>query len=121
VRDLAAAREFYVDGLGCELGRVRDGWADVWFHGMQVTLHEQPADVVEPGVNAVRHFGVTLRLDELTAVLARLESRPVEWVRPLQTDYAGTSREQTKAMIADPSGNAIELKAYADPAAAFAD
>jgi len=119
VRDLAAAREFYVDGLGCDLGRVRDGWVDVWFHGMQVTLHEQPADVVEPGHNAVRHFGVTLDLDDFAAVLARLESRTIEWVRPLQTDYAGTPREQTKAMIADPSGNAIELKAYADPAVAF--
>ena len=121
VRDVEEAREFYVDGLGCELGRVRDGWVDVWFHGMQVTLHEQPADVVEPGPNAVRHFGVTLGLDDLAAVLARLESRTVEWVRPLQTDDAGTPREQTKAMIADPSGNAIELKAYADPSAAFAD
>jgi extradiol dioxygenase family protein len=39
----------------------------------------------------------------------------------VQTDGAGTPREQTKAMIADPSGNAIELKSYADPAAALAD
>jgi extradiol dioxygenase family protein len=121
VRDLAAAREFYVDGLGCELGRVRGDWIDVWFHGLQLTLHEDPDQVVPPGERAVRHFGVTLTADELTAVLARLTSRTVAWVRPLQTDYAGTPREQTKAMIADPSGNAIELKAYADPAAAFAD
>jgi extradiol dioxygenase family protein len=121
VRDLDAAREFYVDGLGCELGRVRDGWVDVWFHGMQVTLHEEPAEVVAPGANAVRHFGVTLTTDDLAAVLVRLASLPVEWVRPLQTDYAGTPREQTKAMVADPSGNAIELKAYADPSAAFRD
>ncbi len=64
---------------------------------------------------------MTLGLDDLAAVLARLESRTVEWVRPLQTDDAGTPREQTKAMIADPSGNAIELKAYADPTAAFSD
>ena len=42
VRDLAAARTFYVDVLGCSPGRVRDGWIDVWFYGMQVTLHEEP-------------------------------------------------------------------------------
>ncbi len=77
--------------------------------------------MVPPGDRAVRHFGVTVPAEELTALLARLASRTVEWVRPVQTDYAGTPREQTKAMIADPSGNAIELKAYADPAAAFAD
>jgi extradiol dioxygenase family protein len=121
VRDLAAAREFYVDGLGCEIGRVRDDWIDVWFHGMQVTLHEDPEQVVAPGDRAVRHFGVTLGADELAAVLARLESRPVVWLRPLQTDYPGTPRAQTKAMVADPSGNAIELKSYADPDAAFSD
>ena len=121
VRDLGAARDFYVNGLGCELGRVRDDWVDVWFHGLQLTLHEDPDQVVPPGDRAVRHFGVTLPPDQLTAVLGRLSARAVDWVRPLQTDYAGTPREQTKAMIADPSGNAIELKAYADPAAAFAD
>jgi extradiol dioxygenase family protein len=121
VDDLAAAREFYVDGLGCELGRVRDDWIDVWFHGLQLTLHEDPDQVVTPGNRAVRHFGVTLRAEELAAVLARLAGRTVDWVRPLQTDDAGTAREQTKAMVADPSGNAIELKSYADPAAAFTD
>ena len=39
VRDLAAARSFYADALGCEIGRERDGWFDAWFHGMQLTLH----------------------------------------------------------------------------------
>jgi extradiol dioxygenase family protein len=119
VRDLGAARDFYVDALGCELGRVRDDWVDVWFHGLQLTLHEDPDQVVPPGDRAVRHFGVTLSAAELSVVLDRLASRPVAWVRPPQTDFAGTPREQTKAMIADPSGNAIEFKAYADPAVAF--
>jgi len=125
VRDLAESRAFYVDGLGCELGRVRDGWIDVWFYGMQVTLHEEPDIVTPPDAHGVRHFGVTLAADQLDAVLRRLESQPtgrrIEWLRPLATQYAGTPRAQTKAMIVDPSGNAIELKTYADPAAAFAD
>jgi hypothetical protein len=121
VRDLAAARAFYADTLGCEIGREREGRLDAWFHGMQVTLHEDPAQVVEPGERAVRHFGVTLSADEFAVVLNRLQAAPVTWIRPLQTDYAGTERAQTKAMVADPSGNAIELKTYADPGAAFAD
>lgn len=121
VRDLEASRAFYAEVLGCEIGRVRDDWIDVWFHGLQLTLHEDPGQVVAPGDRAVRHFGVTLPADELAALLARVAAHDVEWVRPVQTDGAGTPREQTKAMIADPSGNAIELKCYADPAAAFAD
>ena len=121
VRDLEASRAFYADVLGCDIGRVRDDWIDVWFHGLQLTLHEDPAQVVAPGDGAVRHFGVTLPADELAELLARVGRHDVEWVRPVQTAGAGTPREQTKAMIADPSGNAIELKTYADPAAAFAD
>ena len=119
VHDLAAARAFYVDVLGCEPGRAREGWIDVWFYGMQVTLHHEPEHVHPDEQRGSRHFGVTLSADELDAVLKRLETRTVVWVRPVATEYAGTQREQTKAMLLEPSGNAIELKTYADPAAAF--
>lgn len=103
--------------LGCPLGRVRDGWIDVWFHGLQLTLQERPDEV--PTAPGVRHFGVTLPADVLGPLLAELDGR-VEWIDPVHTDHAGTAREQTKAKLADPSGNVIELKSYRDPAAAFA-
>ena len=115
VRDLEESREFYVDLLGCSLGRVRDDFVDVWFYGMQVTLHDRPSELAAPGV---RHFGVTLPLDELRALVGRLDGR-VEWLAPLSTEYPGTPREQTKSKLADPSGNVIELKSYADPDAAL--
>jgi uncharacterized protein len=121
VRDLDEARRFYVDGLGCELGRVRDGWIDVWFYGMQVTLHEEPDQVLAADELGVRHFGVTLGAEQLATLLQRLEPLAIEWTRPVSTQYENTPREQTKAMIVDPSGNAIELKTYADPGAAFSD
>src|SRR3954471_787127 len=110
VRDLTEARAFYAETLGCEIGRERDGWFDVWFHGMQLTLHLEPAQVLAPDPGSVRHFGVTLGADDLAALFARLEARPVQWLKRPTTDSPGTAREQTKAMIADPSGNAIELK-----------
>ena len=99
--------------------RVDDGWLDVWFYGMQVTLHEQPEQVLEAEQRGVRHFGVTVSGEQLDELVQRLRTEPVEWVRQLSTQYAGTPREQTKAMILDPSGNAIELKSYVDPASAF--
>lgn len=121
IRDLDESRDFYANALGCEIGRVRDGWIDVWFHGMQLTLHVEPDQVLPLDPKSVRHFGITLGADELAALFTRLEARPTQWLKRPTTDYAGTPREQTKAMIADPSGNAIEIKTYADPAAAFAD
>jgi extradiol dioxygenase family protein len=119
VRDLDAARAFYVEVLGCAPGRVRDGWADVWFHGMQLTLQERPEQVLPDDQRGVRHFGVALDRDQLDALVARIERAGVRWLSPLTTDDPGTDREQTKATLLDPSGNAIELKSYADPASAL--
>jgi hypothetical protein len=117
VRDLDESRAFYVDVLGCELGRVRESFVDIWFYGMQVTLHPRPDEIAAGasagGGRSVRHFGVTLPAGELRTLVARLDGR-VEWLDPLTTDDPGTPIEQTKAKLADPSGNVIELKAYAD-------
>ena len=115
VGDLDESRAFYVDVLGCSLGRVRHDFVDVWFYGMQVTLHDRPSDLAPAGV---RHFGVTLPIDELRALVDRLDGR-VEWIDTLTTEHAGTPREQTKSKLADLSGNVIELKAYADADAAL--
>jgi extradiol dioxygenase family protein len=118
VRDLEEARTFYVDVLGCQAARARQGYQDVWFYGMQVTLQDRPSEAaLEAG--SVRHFGVTLDRHEFDAVMARLGAGDVRWLSPVSTDDAGTPMEQTKAKIADPSGNVIELKTYADAAAAL--
>jgi uncharacterized protein len=128
VADLARARGFYVDVLGCPPGRVREGWLDVWFFGLQLTLQDDPGHVLAPEAQGVRHFGVTLGAEELDALLARLDGHgtgadidglDVDWVDRVHTDFAGTPRQQTKAKLRDPDGNVIELKSYADPAAAF--
>jgi extradiol dioxygenase family protein len=119
VADLETSKAFYVDVLGCDLARECDGFIDVWFYGLQLTLHAQPTQVLAPEQRGVRHFGVTLGGHDLAALLSRLDQGDVEWASRVRTDYAGTPREQTKAKIVDPSGNVIELKTYADPAGAF--
>ncbi len=119
VRDLEESRHFYVDVLGCEPGRVMDRSLDVFFFGCQVTLHERPAEVVGSGHRGVRHFGVTLPDESWRQLVEHLRAEGTTFLRPPATDYAGTPREQHKAMVADPSGNAIEFKTYKDPSAAL--
>ena len=119
VRDLAEARNFYVDALGCEAARARQGYQDVWFFGMQVTLHDRAVEAAAVDPGSVRHFGVTLGRDDFDALMARLSAYGVQWVSPVSTDDEGTPTEQTKAKIADPSGNVIEVKTYADVASAL--
>ena len=120
VHDLAEARRFYIEALGCKPGRELPGCSDVWFYGMQLTLQERPDQVLADEQRGVRHFGVTLADDELDDLLQRVSEHQVRWLVPVTVDYAGTPREQRKAKILDPSGNAIEIKAYVDREAAFA-
>jgi uncharacterized protein len=119
VRDLDEARRFYVDTLGCTAARARQGYQDVWFYGMQITLHVRPDEAARLPAGSVRHFGVTLARNDFDEVTAHLTECGVEWVVPISTDDEGEPTEQTKAKIADPSGNVIELKTYADVAAAL--
>ncbi len=119
VRDVEEARDFYVHTLGCQAARVRTGFADIWFFGMQVTLQDRPHEVASTGAETSRHFGVTLGRDEFDATIARLASSGVDWLVPVSTDDEGQPTEQTKAKIVDPSGNVIELKTYRDVDAAL--
>lgn len=114
VTGLDAALAFYIDVLGCAPGRVRreQGFADVWFYGMQLTLHEQPDEVLPAQQQGVRHFGAALPPDELAVLLARLDCSSVTWLERPTVDTDGPLNGKTSAKLSDPSGNVIEFKSY---------
>lgn len=111
VSNLASARAFYEDALGCRVGRVHDDWLDVWFFGMQLTLQERPEEVAAPGDQAVRHFGVALP-DETTylSLIERLRGWSVHWLREPTVHGEGQLSGKAGGKLADPSGNVIEIK-----------
>lgn len=119
VRDLEEAEDYYVRVLGCEVARRREDFIDVWFFGLQLTLHDRPDEVSGLVPGGSRHFGVTLGADDFSVLVARLEDRGAEWLVPVSTDDAGLETEQTKAKVVDPSGNVIEVKTYPDVVAAL--
>ena len=119
VRDIEEARDFYVRALGCQPARQRADFVDVWFFGLQVTLHDRPDEATGLVPGSSRHFGVTLGRDEFDQLVERLEGSGVKWVSPVTTDDAGLLTEQTKAKVVDPSGNVIEVKTYRDVQAAL--
>jgi extradiol dioxygenase family protein len=117
VDDLEAARDFYERGLGCRIGRVRDGWLDVWFFGLQLTLHLSPAEVRALPDQGSRHFGVVLDDEaDLWTLVERTHACGIEWltepVRHRDAELSG----KVGGKLADPAGNVIEIKHYADPA-----
>ena len=111
VHDLDEAIAFY-SVLGGVVGRREAAWADVGLFGAQLTLQHVPEDVLRPMPRS-RHFGATLPWRDWKQLVARLDG----FVESPNVEHCGTDREQAKAMIADPSGNLIELKAYRQPAA----
>ena len=120
VRDVEEARAFYVHTLGCQSARARAGFTDVWFFGMQVTLQDRPDEVVPPTEGVARVTSVSRSVVTSSTRRSPVSSSSgTEWLVPVSTDDEGQPTEQTKAKIADPSGNVIELKTYRDVDAAL--
>lgn len=127
VSDLAAARAFYVDLLGCATGREDERWLDLDFFGHQVTLHVvdgQPADDATNPVDGddvpVPHFGAILPPVVWRDLADRLGEAGTAFVVPPRTRFAGEPGEQSTMFLRDPSGNAIEFKSFADRRGIFA-
>jgi extradiol dioxygenase family protein len=126
VNSLAEARAFYGELLGCAEGRSADDWVDFDFHGHQIVAHVAPGEVaaatnVVDGEDVpVRHFGLILGLDAWQALAARLQAAGARFIIEPQTRFVGEPGEQATMFVADPSGNALEFKAFADEAMIFA-
>ena len=126
VHDLAAARSFYGDLLGCEEGRSSQHWVDFNFFGHQIVAHLAPEECapaqrseVDGKHVPVRHFGLVLDMQTWSDLATRLTGR-VEFVIEPYTRFVGEPGEQATMFFRDPSGNAIELKAFANQDQLFA-
>jgi extradiol dioxygenase family protein len=127
VDDLAAARRFYGDLLGCPEGRSADRWVDFDLYGHQIVAHLAPEAVRRRATNAVDgddvpvpHFGIVLPIEAWTALAERLQRAGVDFVIPPAVRFKGEPGEQATMFLRDPASNALEFKAMADPAKLFA-
>ncbi len=127
VHDLAAARRFYGELLGCPEGRSSDAWVDFDFFGHQLVAHLCPGEAAGNATNAVdgedvpvRHFGVVLAWDEFPKLEARLRGAGMRFLIEPQLRFRGLAGEQRTMFLRDPSGNALEFKAFQDPTRLFA-
>jgi len=127
VHDLAAARAFYGGLLGCPEGRSSDEWIDFAFFGHQIVAHLDPAMAPRRHSNAVDghdvpvpHFGAVLEMGDWQRLADRLGEAGVAFVIAPTVRFKGLPGEQATMFFLDPSGNALELKAMADPARLFA-
>ena len=125
VRDINEARHFYGQLLGLPEGRSAEHWIDFDLFGHQLVTHLNPelgaegqvAQIVN-GVDGegvpVPHFGVVLDPEHWQTLRQRVESFIDEFVIEPYTRFAGQPGEQSTLFFLDPSGNALEFKAFAD-------
>jgi extradiol dioxygenase family protein len=127
VHDLAAARAFYGGLLGCAEGRSSDTWVDFDFHGHQIVAHLAPGEAGVRRSNAVdgdqvpvSHFGVILDVPHWEAMARKLSAAGARFLIEPHVRFKGQVGEQATMFVQDPSGNAIEFKAFGDPGRLFA-
>jgi extradiol dioxygenase family protein len=126
VRNLAEARAFYRDVLGCAEGRSSEHWIDFDLFGHQFVCHLNPqldrdgqvpaglpSDVDGKAV-PIPHFGVVLEMDEWHAFAARLRSHELRFLIEPQIRFQDSPGEQGTLFFFDPSGNALEFKGFRD-------
>tara|TARA_B100000700_G_scaffold189815_1_gene209269 strand:+ start:108024 stop:108482 length:459 start_codon:yes stop_codon:yes gene_type:complete len=121
VRDLAEARGFYADLLGCPEGRSSDTWIDFNLFGHQFVCHLNPDMTPQRHHNAVDghgvpvpHFGVVLQMPDWEALVDRLTEAGVRFEIEPYVRFQGQPGEQATMFFYDPSGNALEFKAFRD-------
>ncbi|CAG4913618.1 VOC family protein [Paraburkholderia saeva] len=127
VHSLAAARAFYGELLGCPEGRASDEWVDFNFYGHQIVAHLAPQETGHRSTSAVdghavpvRHFGVVLSVPQWEVLADKLKRAGTKFIIEPHIRFKGEPGEQATMFFLDPSGNAVEIKAFADMASLFA-
>ena len=126
VDDLAAAADFYGKVLGCRRGRTSDEWADWDMFGHQFVTHlakgagTKAHNSVDGHDVPIPHFGVLLSVGDFHALADRLRAAGTTFVIEPYLRFAGEPGKQWTMFFLDPSGNALEFKAFADDGQVFA-
>jgi uncharacterized protein len=127
VHDLAAARSFYGGVMGCGEGRSSDHWIDFDFYGHQIVTHldaDMQPRIIHNAVDGhdvpVPHFGIVLTMPQWDELAARLKAADTKFGIEPHIRFRGEVGEQATMFFYDPSGNALEFKAFADDSMLFA-
>ena len=118
VLDLGAAKDFYINILGCSKGRSSAKWIDFNFYGHQLVCHEVKQSInknmndVDGNNIPVPHFGIILDWNEFHSLSTDLQSKNINFIIEPTIRFKGKVGEQAIMLLKDPSDNAIEFKSF---------
>ena len=117
--DLAVARSFYGELLGCEEGRSDTNWVDFNLYGHQLVCHLSalPSPPTDDNKNAVDghavpipHFGVVLEMEEWRALRDKLVIADIAFIIEPHIRFAGFSGRTGHPIFYDPSVTPLNLR-----------
>ena len=118
VHNLIIAREFYSKTLGFVEGRSDEKWIDFNFYGHQLVIHHTGEkttsnnNFVDGHGVPVPHFGVVLTMNKWQSFKKRLISKKISFIIEPYIRFQNLPGEQATMFFLDPSGNALEFKAF---------
>lgn len=120
VNDIPTNRRFYREVLGCTEGRSSDHWVDFDFFGHQLVIHLKESNSSEAAETnpvdgkevPVPHFGVVLDMEAFWAFSEKIKGHGIEFIIEPYVRFEGAIGEQATMFFNDPSGNALEFKAF---------
>ena len=122
IHDIEAAKRFYVDGLGCTLGRESAGAVTFGLAEHQLVAHV--VDDVRSEQKGIypRHFGLVFLSKESWQALAdRAKARGLTFFQQPRVRFHGTRIEHHTFFLEDPSKNLLEFKHYTHDSAIFGE
>ncbi len=127
VTNIETTKKFYTEILGCSVGRSAEKWIDFNFFGHQISAHLKPeecqtalANEVDGKNIPVKHFGVILTMNDWEQLAERLKQHNIKFLVEPYIRFAGEVGEQATMFFLDPSGNALEFKAFKEDSFIFA-
>lgn len=125
VRDLEAARAFYIDVIGCRPGRETANHLDFDMFGHHVVAHLVPGEAraarseFDGHEVPIPHFGLNLPHDDWCQLAERLQRSRCRFREYPHRRMVGQVGEHDTLFVYDPSGNALEFKSFRNPAHVF--
>lgn len=117
--DLAVSKAFYTEVIGCSIGRTDTHWIDLNLFGHQFVLHYNGGEKIKHHRNdvdgksvPVPHYGVVLSMEEWDQLKNRLLQAKVDFIIEPYIRFEGQPGEQATMFFLDPTGNALEFKAF---------
>ena len=130
VHDLMEARQFYCEVLGARQGRSTKNLIDLDFYGHHLVIHQQPREKMDGNDTfgsafygetvKVPHFGINLNWEAWSKLAERIKSKNYTFIDPPHVRMRDLPGEHATMFLADPSGNALEFKAFRNHDEVFA-